>query len=46
MAPSGPPIQFHHSVCLIDVIVGAGGRMSSISTTVVMIVPQMENVAA
>ena len=46
IAPSGPPIQFHHSVFLTASMLGAGGRKISISSTAVVKVPQIEKKAA
>lgn len=45
-APRGPPIQFHHGAARIVAADGAAGRISNITTTAVIIVPQIEkNVA-
>ena len=45
-APSGPPIQFHHGVERSAADEGNEGRMKSITTAAVMMVPVMEKKVA
>ena len=45
-APSGPPIQFHHGAARIAATAGGLGRIASITSTAVAIVPQIEKKAA
>src|SRR5206468_3458981 len=45
-APSGPPIQFHHSVSRRLAMLGVCGRRINIAIVAVSIVPRIEKYAA